>query len=71
MGAMLLFKKPILLVDEALSGLDAQAAKALNQVLRQYPGLVIDIEHHITPDLISLYDRVLTIRDGYLEEISA
>ena len=65
----LLFKKPILLVDEALSGLDAQAAKALNQVLRQYPGLVIDIEHHITPDLISQYDRVLTIRDGYLEEI--
>ena len=67
----LLFKKPILLVDEALSGLDAQAAKALNQVLRQYPGLVIDIEHHITPDLISQYDRVLTIRDGYLEEVSA
>ena len=67
----LLFKKPILLVDEALSGLDAQAAKALNQVLRQYPGLVIDIEHHITPDLISQYDRVLTIRDGYLEEIRA
>ena len=67
----LLFKKPILLVDEALSGLDAQAAKALNQVLRQYPGLVIDIEHHITPDLVSQYDRVLTIRDGYLEEIRA
>ena len=67
----LLFKKPILLVDEALSGLDAQAAEALNQVLRQYPGLVIDIEHHITPDLISQYDRVLTIRDGYLEEIRA
>lgn len=53
--------KTLLVVDEALSGLDATAAAEVNQLILNYPGAVIDIEHHATPTMKARYSQVLDL----------
>lgn len=62
----LLFKKPFLLVDEAISGLDDASAKELNQLIKDYPGTIIDIEHHISEEMMTGYNKVITVKDTAL-----
>lgn len=54
--------KTLLVVDEALSGLDATAAAEVNKLILSYPGAVIDIEHHATPTMKAQYSQVLDLR---------
>ncbi|MFD1392470.1 ATP-binding cassette domain-containing protein [Lacticaseibacillus jixianensis] len=53
--------KTLLVVDEALSGLDATAAAEINRLILNYPGAVIDIEHHATPTMRGQYSQVLDL----------
>lgn len=53
--------KALLVVDEALSGLDAVAAAEVNRLILSYPGAVIDIEHHATPTMREKYTQVLDL----------
>lgn len=62
----LLFEKPCLLVDEALSGLDYESSKILNDLIKTYSGAVIDIEHHISEEMMVGYDKIITIKDNHL-----
>ena len=62
----LLFEKPCLLVDEALSGLDDESSKILNDLIKTYSGAVIDIEHHISEEMMVGYDKIITIKDNHL-----
>lgn len=62
----ILFKKPILLVDEALSGLDKENANRLNQLIIDYPGTVLDIEHHYSDEMRERYTLVLSIQNKTL-----
>lgn len=62
----LLFEKPCLLVDEALSGLDDESSKILNYLIKTYSGAVIDIEHHISEEMMVGYDKIITIKDNHL-----
>ena len=62
----LLFEKPCLLVDEALSGLDNESSKILNDLIKTYSGAVIDIEHHISEEMMVGYDKIITIKDNHL-----
>lgn len=55
----ILYGKEILVVDEALSGLDEATAKHLNTLIMNYPGTVIDIEHHIKPELVDKFTKKL------------
>ncbi|MHA3226164.1 ABC transporter transmembrane domain-containing protein [Globicatella sulfidifaciens] len=57
----LLYGKEILVVDESLSGLDDTAAEQLNQVIIDYPGTVIDIEHHLSEVIAKKYTKTLTL----------
>ena len=62
----LLFEKSCLLVDEALSGLDDESSKILNDLIKTYSGAVIDIEHHISEEMMVGYDKIITIKDNHL-----
>lgn len=53
----LLYGKEILVVDEALSGLDDKNADLLNQLILTYPGTVINIEHRLAEDIRSRYNK--------------
>lgn len=65
----LLSERPLLIVDEGLSGLDDESATVFHQLLMDYPGTVIDIEHHITPELIAKYNRTFIIQHKKLIQI--
>lgn len=62
----ILFQKPILLIDEALSGLDEENANRLNQLIIDYPGTVLDIEHHFSDEMRERYTLVLNIENKVL-----
>lgn len=62
----IIFQKPILLIDEALSGLDKGNANRLNQLIINYPGTVLDIEHHYSDEMKERYDKILSIENKTL-----
>lgn len=53
----LLYNKEILIVDEALSGLDDLNADLLNQLVMEYPGTVIDIEHRLNDEISNRFNK--------------
>ncbi|MBB4826664.1 ABC-type multidrug transport system fused ATPase/permease subunit [Sporosarcina luteola] len=57
----LLYNKNILVVDEALSGLDAESADQLNQLIMNYPGTVINIEHRLSEEISNRYNKKITL----------
>ncbi len=57
----LVYGKDILVVDEALSGLDDTSARKLNDLIMRYPGAVINIEHHIPDELKGNYNKVIAL----------
>ena len=59
----LLYNKKVLIVDEALSGLDNDRAKQLNELIVNYPGTVINIEHHIDDTIRSKYNKQYSIQN--------
>ncbi|WP_179395227.1 ABC transporter transmembrane domain-containing protein [Lacticaseibacillus absianus] len=58
----LLTHRPILLVDEGLSGLDPHTAAQLQAVFQRFSGTLIQVEHHIDPAALATYDHVLTLQ---------
>ncbi|HEP1825145.1 TPA: ABC transporter ATP-binding protein [Streptococcus suis] len=59
----ILQRKEILFVDEALSGLDKINAKLLCGILLNYPGTVLNIEHHIPEQMKAFYTQVIDLND--------
>ena len=57
----LVYGKDILVVDEALSGLDDTSARKLNDLIMRFPGAVINIEHHIPEELKGNYNKVIAL----------
>ena len=57
----MLNEKDILIVDEALSGLDSSNADRLNQLIIDYPGTVINIEHRLTREISSRFNKTLKL----------
>lgn len=57
----LVVQRPILLIDEALSGLDQVTAATINQLILAYPGTVIDIEHQLPPATTDCYDAIIKL----------
>ena len=57
----MVYGKDILVVDEALSGLDDTSARKLNDLIMLYPGAVINIEHHIPHELKEKYNKVIAL----------
>lgn len=57
----LLYNKKILIVDEALSGLDNDSADLLNQVILDYPGIVLNIEHRVTDEIRQRYNKQILL----------
>lgn len=57
----LLYNKNILVVDEALSGLDEKSANQLNLLIMNYPGTVINIEHRLSDEISSRFTKRLKL----------
>lgn len=57
----LVYGKDILVVDEALSGLDDTSARKLNDLIMRFPGAVVNIEHHIPHELKEQYNKVIAL----------
>lgn len=62
MARALIHQREILIVDEALSGLDNQTAQHLMRIIMEYPGTVIDIEHHISPEIAAQFNKKLLLK---------
>ncbi|HFH9837057.1 TPA: ATP-binding cassette domain-containing protein [Streptococcus suis] len=63
----LLQEKEILFVDEALSGLDKGNAELLSAIILNYPGTVLNIEHHISNQMKASYTQVIDL-NCYVKE---
>lgn len=59
----ILFDKDILVVDEALSGLDEKHADKLNQLIVSFPGTVINIEHRLDERFRKRYNKIIKLTD--------
>ncbi|MFC3899599.1 ABC-type multidrug transport system, ATPase and permease component [Aliicoccus persicus] len=57
----LLYNKKILIVDEALSGLDNDSADLLNRFILDYPGIVLNIEHRVTDEIRERYNKQIVL----------
>lgn len=57
----LLRKKTILLLDEALSGLDHQSMQTIFQLIVDFKGTVIDIEHNLSDEYKQKYGQILEL----------
>ena len=65
----LLTTRPILLLDEPLSGLDPSLRRdmvLLIDALRRKTGLTVVMTTHTPDDVADVADRILTVRDGRL-----
>ncbi|WP_125605748.1 ATP-binding cassette domain-containing protein [Lapidilactobacillus bayanensis] len=60
----LLYHKQILVVDEALSGLDSHNADLLNRIILDYPGTVIDIEHRVDQEIKQRFTKCLAVGEA-------
>lgn len=57
----ILSNKVILVVDEALSGLDGESADQLNQLITSYPGTVMNIEHRVEEKIRERFNKTLKL----------
>ena len=61
--------KRIIFLDEATANMDKGSSQKILSHLLQTDGLtVISIEHKVSPERLSLYDKVLELKDTQLEE---
>ena len=64
-------QKDILVLDEGVSALDPETARAIEtDILSEEDLTVISISHHISPDLAEPYDEVWEVKDGEVYIIS-
>ena len=61
LARLLLRNKKLLLVDEALSGLDKESYGQVFDLILNFPGTVIDIEHNVQPTFAKKYDKVIEL----------
>lgn len=61
LARLLLRNKKLLLVDEALSGLDKESYGQVFDLILNFPGTVIDIEHNVQPAFAKKYDKVIEL----------
>ena len=67
LARVLLAKRDVLLVDEALSGLDNKSANNIFALLQQFPGTILEIEHAVSDEQLSKYDQVIDL-DEFAEK---
>jgi len=61
----ILYGKDILVVDEALSGLDNDNANRLNKLIIDYPGTVINIEHRLDEEISKRFNKKLELNRSH------
>lgn len=67
---VLLRNQSVILLDEATAAIDAESSYLIeDRILKEKQKLVINIEHKVIPELMSLYDEVLEIKDCKISSI--
>lgn len=67
----LVHPRPILLIDEALSGLDQTAAESIEQLLFRTPGTQIEIEHAATARYAAQFDKIYRVADRHFRQVQS
>ena len=68
----LIRKKPVLILDEGTSAVDNQTAYDIESSLLQIEDLtLITITHNLSEDLLELYDQIIYMEDGSIEEMGS
>ena len=70
--ARALYAKPqILLLGEVTSALDKETSKIVEEMLLNYDGTVIAVSHVPNKEIISMYDKIITMDAGKIISISS
>lgn len=66
-----LYNRRFLVVDEGTASLDPATAAAIQQILLTAPMTVVEIDHHIAPDLSRRFDAHYALNAGQLTRVTA
>ncbi len=70
LARVLLQNKPYLFLDEVAAAYDLESYKAVLQALLKNEQLtIINIEHKVPKEMLDLYDEVIVLKYGEIEEI--
>lgn len=65
----LIEKKPILILDEGTSSVDAPTARDIETALLETPEItMLTVTHNLSPEMLRRYDRVLFMENGRIAE---
>ncbi len=59
----LLYQKPLILMDEGTSAIDAQSAEDILKTVTQIDATVIVIAHNLTTEMKQLFDREIKLKN--------
>jgi len=62
----ILFDRELIFIDEGTASLDEQTSIAIHQTLLRLPKTIIEVDHHIPPEVRPLFDHVYQLQDGQL-----
>jgi len=62
----ILFDRELIFIDEGTASLDEQTSIAIHQTILRLPKTIIEVDHHIPPEVRPLFDHVYQLRDGQL-----
>ena len=65
-----LYAKNFLVIDEGTASLDPQTADDIHNILLESPLTILEIDHHIDPQMQHKFNRHLQLADGQIEPIA-
>ena len=66
---MFLFHTPFLILDESFANLDRESmTELLGRITSDQDGTVLYIGHNIPANIVEMFDTVLEIQDGKMQE---
>ncbi|WP_338217858.1 ABC transporter ATP-binding protein [Lacticaseibacillus salsurivasis] len=57
-------QRPVILADEVTSALDEELSNKIHHLLLSLPATVVEIAHHIAPEMEANYDYVIHLDDA-------
>ena len=69
LARVLIENKKVVFLNEATANMDKDSSQNILSQLLGSDGLtVISIEHKVSPEILSMYDKILELKDAHLEE---
>lgn len=62
----ILFDRELIFIDEGTASLDEQTSIAIHQTILRLGKTIVEVDHHIPPEVLPLFDRIYTLKGGRL-----